>query len=311
MKKHKVKYKRKQILILSILAICCVSLTITLGKYVIEKVNDFYLRTKEFYFYSDKLKEDGAIYEINNWSGVDSYTITINMNSMENNLLVASYDISYDIEYECSSNAICQLSKTRGIIDAETNNDTFNVRITPNTQLTTGDVVWVKVTAIADAEYEKTITAEFSLVVGIEDLTYTIDDSSGSPYLEIDITNTLSYYTVRTAFGSYSVGDTIPGETYLTLSDAEKDNCYSALVTIEFDTDKLVIDTAGKEYQEAIEVLTQTATDSYTNNTYKVINSITLAMEAVSSTTVRLYKTDISADYTDNTDETIIKVTSQ
>ena len=90
-------YKKKQILLLLAIVLCSISFVIVFGRYVTNSVNNFFMRSKEFYFFSDKLSENLDIFQIENWSGVDDYTITINMNSRKNNLEVATYDIAYDI----------------------------------------------------------------------------------------------------------------------------------------------------------------------------------------------------------------------
>ena len=139
------KYKRKQLIILGLIVLNLISFIVIFGRYLTNTINDFFIRSKEFYFYSDKLSEDNSVYQVDNWSGVDDYIITINMNSNNNNIEVASYDIGYNISYKCTDNAICQLSKTEGIILANTNSDFFNLTITPNMQLNTGDKVVVEV----------------------------------------------------------------------------------------------------------------------------------------------------------------------
>ena len=126
MKKRK-KYKRKQIIILLLILLCVISFVIIFGRYVTNTINNFFLKSKEFYFYSDKLSEDNSVYQVDNWSGVDDYLITINMNSRENNIEAATYDIGYDISYTYSDNVICTISKTKGIIYADTNSDFFNL----------------------------------------------------------------------------------------------------------------------------------------------------------------------------------------
>ena len=285
-------YKKQQIIIVLVLALCCITLVSSFGRYVLNGINNFFVRTKEFYFYSDKLKENSAIYQIDNWTGIDPYTITINMNSMENNLKRATYDINYNISYTCTSNATCQLSKESGIISADTNSDYFNVVITPNTGLTTGDKVTVNIVATSATQYEKTLQARFTLVVGKESISYEIVDSESSKYLDLNITNTLSYYKVETAFDSYKVGDKIDVDTYLTLSDSNKEKCYSALITLKFDPNKVLLDMTNTNYLNA----TQTTTTKIDGSNY--INGMTFKVEPISSAVVRFYKIDTSKDYT-------------
>ena len=305
--KTKSIYKKQQVIILLVLALCFITLISAFGRYVLNGINNFFVRTKEFYFYSDKLKESLAIYQIDNWTGVDPYTITVNMNSMENNLKKATYDIGYGIAYECTSNATCQLSKTSGVISADTNSDYFNLIITPNTGLQTGDKVTVQITATSTAQYTKTLKARFTLVVGKESLSYEIVDSSSSQYLDLNITNTLSYYKVQTAFDSYNVGDKIDVDTFLNLSNENKEKCYSALITLEFDPKEILLDMTNTNYLNAI----NTTTTNIDGSNY--INSMTFKVEPISSAVVRFYKVDVNKDYTYPiiNSKSIIKVTTK
>lgn len=285
-------YRKKQILVLFAIVLCSISFVIVFGRYVTNSVNNFFLRSKEFYFFSDKLSENLDIFQIENWSGVDDYTIIVNMNSRKNNLEVSTYDIGYDISYTCSDNAICQLSKTSGIISSDDNTDSFNVTITPNTQLKTGDKVVVNITVKSKTDYIKTLKGRFTLVVGQEDLTYQITDKPNTPYAELSITNTLTYYIVEEAFGDYQRGYKIDIDTYLTLTEEEKAKCYSSIVTVAFDPEKVLLDNTSKSYQEALNTTIETIEQK------KYINSITLPIEAISSVNLRFYKVDTSQDYT-------------
>lgn len=285
-------YRKKQILLLLSIVLCSISFVIVFGRYVTNSVNDFFLRSKEFYFFSDKLSEKLDIFQIENWSGVDDYTITINMNSRKNNLEVSTYDIGYDISYTCSSNAICQISKTSGVISSDDNTDFFNVTITPNTQLKTGDKVIVNISATSKTDYVKTLKGRFTLVVGQEDLTYQITDKPNTPYAELSITNTLTYYVVQEAFGDYEKGYKIDIDTYLALTEEEKEKCYSSIVTVEFDPNEVLLDNASESYQNALNITTKTIEGK------SYINSITLPIEAISSVDLRLYKVNTSLDYT-------------
>lgn len=291
-KKKSIKTKKNKRILLFIILILFVLIASVFGKYITSSIHDFFLRSKEFYFYSDKLKEEGATYQVENWSGVDSYEIVVNMNSRSNNLNVTSYDIDYDITYSYSDNVICNISKTSGTIPASTNADSFNVVLTPNTALDTGDTVWVEITATSKGPYKKTITGRFTLVVGKENLSYAIEDSPNNPYLELKITNTLSYYTVNQAFGSHRVGDRITIDEYLSLSEEDKQKCYSARVNINFDPRNVLIDISNGTYKEGTNVTT-TKIDGYT-----YVNRFSLSIDAITSVNIRFYKTDITKDYT-------------
>lgn len=300
------KYKKKQIIILALIVLCLLSFVIIFGRYVTNTINNFFVRSKEFYFYSDKLSEDNSVYQVDNWSGVDDYVITINMNSNNNNIESATYDIGYNISYTCSDNAICQLSKTSGTILASTNSDFFNLTITPNTQLSTGDRVVVEVEVNSTAPYKKTLKGKFTLVVGKEKLSYQITDDEQSPYMILSMTNTLSYYTVKEAFGSYTIGQKIDIDTYLALTDEEKKKCYSAIVRIEFDPNEILFDVTNSAYADATNITTTTIG----GKTY--ISGFTISIDAISSREIRFYKVDVSQDYTyPNNNNSIVTITSE
>ena len=293
--RQKIIHNRKRFILICLLFIFLLPLTTSFGRYTLNNIKEFFNRSREFYFYSDKLGTDTPLFLIDNWSGVDDYTIIVNMNSRENNILGAKYDINYNISYTCSNNAICTLNKTAGVIPANKNTDSFNLIVTPNAKLDTGDEVRVVITATADAMYEKTITGEFVLRVGKEDITYKIEDSENSPYLNINITNTKSFYVVDEAFDSYKEKDSITIDQYLALSDENKNKCHSAVISIRFNPLLTVMDMTNPNYLNATQV------SNTTLNGYQYINGITFKMDAISSTTVRLYKTDVSQNYTDST----------
>ena len=297
--------KNKRIIILLIIFIIIACVITVFGKYATSSIQDFFFRSKEFYFYSDKLKAEGAEYQVENWSGVDNYEITINMNSRSNNLKVTPYDIDYDITYSYSDNIICDISKTSGTILADTNTDYFNILITPNARLDTGDTVWVEITATSKGPYKKTLTGKFTLVVGKENLSYEIEDVENRQYLELKITNTLSYYTVEQAFDNYSVGDRITSDTYQKLSPENKSKCYSARVNVEFDPNDVLIDVTDGVYKTGTDIET-TRIDNYT-----YINKFSLKIDAITSVKIRFYKTDVTKNYSYKGEGTpIIKVTT-
>ena len=293
--KQKIIHNRKRLILICLLFIFLLPLTTSFGRYTLNSIKEFFNRSREFYFYSDKLGIDNPLFLIDNWSGVDDYTIIVNMNSRENNILGANYDINYNVSYTCSNNAICTLSKTSGVIPASTNTDSFTLVVTPNAKLDTGDEVKITITATADAMYEKTITGEFVLRVGKEDITYKIEDSENSPYLNVNITNTKSFYVVDEAFDTYSIGDSLTIDQYLALSAENQNKCHSAIITIGFNPLSVIMDMTNSNYLNATKISTITL------NGYEYINGITFKIDAISSTTLRLYKADVSKNYTDST----------
>lgn len=305
MKRIKVKRFTKFQLIsfIIILALVLLPLSITLGRFVYNKVLDFYFSTKDFYFESDKLTRDGASYLLEHWNGVDPYNIVINLSSLKNNKLKSNNDITYEISYNCSSTVICNSNKDDGVIYASTNTDSFIITMTPNATFKDNDVALVNITAKSTSPYTKTLKAQFKLVVGTYGLSYEIDDSSNSPYLELRVTNTLDYYTVKEAFLDYKVGDQIDEVTYSNLSSQYKDKCASALVVLSFDPNIIYVDSNSTTYLNSYNI------KSTKINNFDYISGFTFKIDSTSSSVVKFYKKDAKKDYSDDLD--IINVSYQ
>lgn len=290
-KVHRIpKFKRKILIVLIILL--CLPISFTLGRFVYNKVLDLYFTSKNFFFESDKLTVDGAIYSLDYWNGVDPYNVVINLNSFKNNKLKSNSDITYEINYTCSSEIICNTTKDKGTIYSDTNTDSLTITMTPNSTFKDGDSVVLKVEAKSLSPYEKTLSAEFELVVGKYGLSHEIVDNENDIYLEFKVTNTLDYYTVKEAFEGYSVGDRISSDDYASLSTLNKDKCASAIVTLKFDPNVIYTDNNNSTFLNAYNVKTEKI------NNYDYINGFTFKMDSTSSTVVKFYKKDVSKDYT-------------
>ena len=268
---------------------------ITFGRYAYTEIKNFYYNTQKFYFNSDKLSDSGTIIEMTNWSGVGQYAITFNMNSYANNNLSSDVDIYYDISYNCSTNVNCDIVDDieSSMISKVTNVDSFTIIITVPTEniLKDKDVVELNVEVTSTSPYKKTLKGTFRLIVGHYGLSYEIDDSKDSPYLEVRITNTLDYYTVNEAFGSYDIGTQLDINTYQSLTEEQKDKCSSAMIELTFDPKKVLLDMTSEEYRNASLVKTTVI------NNYEYINFITFSIDALSSKQVKFYKIDTSKDY--------------
>ena len=292
--------------------------SITLSRYVYKVVRSAFLESKAFYFNSDKLSEDTAHFEANNWSGVDEYEITINLNSRKNNLEFATTDIDYKAKYTCrvyhadgteyanSTNLIdCIVSKnveTDGymygtILQSANNKDYFNITVKPkiNVTLDDDDYVFVTVEAESISPYKQTLRGEFKIIIGNMGMSYKIQDSNYSPYLEVIVTNTLNYYTVDTAFGAYAKDSTLTIYEYNGLSAEDKAKCHSMRITMSFNPNDVVMDTTTGMYLIAADNHQTTDTQK---NSYTYINSITFDIDAEESKVVKFYKTDASQNYT-------------
>ena len=167
--------------------------------------------------------------------------------------------------------------------------------MTPKTDanLQEGDSIWVEVSAKSTSPYKKTLTGKFVVVVGMYGLSYEIDDSADSPYLEVRITNTLDYYKVISAFDSYNVGDKIDISTYQALDDSKKVNCTSSVIHLSFDPNYVILDMTSHAYLSRYSVGTTALSDGY-----DYVNDITFGIDALSSNTIKFYKVNSSMDYT-------------
>lgn len=298
MKKIKVrKFSSKKYLIIVIgLCLLGASLTFSLARFVYTKVLDFYFSSKHFYFESDKLTVKEASYLLDHWNGVDPYNIVINVNSFKNNSLKSNTDISYNISYNCSSTVICDSNKNSGIIYSSSNTDSFIVTMTPNATFKDNDSVTMEIMAETTKPYKKKLSAQFKFVVGVYGLGHEITDSSGSPYLEVKVTNTLNYYTVREAFDNYNVNDRIDEATYSNLSEMNKAKCVSAKINFEFNPNTVYVDNNSTSFLNSYD------RKSIMIDKYEYVSNFSFDMESSSSTIIRLYKRDASKDYSNNSD---------
>ena len=124
--------------------------------------------------------------------------------------------------------------------------------------------------------------------------------------MELSITNTLSYYIVKQAFGSYSTGDKIDIDTYLALTQVQQQNCYSSIVTISFDPEDILIDLTSETFAKATDIQYKTIN----GNSY--VNEFTISIDAISSADLRFYKQDVTQDYTypNSSNNSIVTITS-
>ncbi len=292
--------------------------SVTFSRYVYSKVRSYYLNSKEFYFNSDKLAVDTAYFEASNWSGVDLYEITINMNSRKNNLEMSKVNIDYRISYEYSAfksdgteyeNSEDMLDFTISkdvaldgyaygtILQSANNKDYFDISIKPkqNVTLNNNDYIFITVTAESLSPYKQTLVGEFKIIVGSIGMSYKIEDSNYSPYLEVIVTNTLDYYTVDTAFGTYAAGSNITIAEYNALSAEQKANCHSMIITLDFNPNDVVIDTTTNMYLVAAAT---GETEDVLKNGYDYIDQISFKVDAEESKVVKFYKIDASQNYT-------------
>lgn len=289
---RKIKLKKKHIIIISIVLIV-LSITLSYGRFIYNGLRNYYLSTKSFYFNCDKMSDNESYYQLDNWSGVEPVTITFNMDSKKNNLVASPDNISYDIDYECSTNVTCLASKESGLIMNGTHTDSFTITMTPNTNLYEGDYIELEVSASATDPYTKTISGKIRINVGEIGLSYTIEDEPDRAYIDFKITNTLDYYKVLTPFGTHNQNDKIEISEYLSLSPENKRKCASAVITLSFSPNDLRLDMTNEAFLQALSTTTTVMSDGY-----DYINSVTFGVDALSSTSIRFYKLHTNNNYT-------------
>ena len=283
--------KKRKLVYITILVLVLLPFGITFGRYVAEKIKNFILSANNFFFNSDKLVENGTTYSINNWGGTSNIEIQFQLNNHQNNILTSDTDIEYSITYNCSQGVICSISSNGGVIQKEEMTDNITLLITPTVAFEDGESVTASVVATSSSPYVKTLSANFVITVGTRGINYSIEDKVGNPYLLFKITNTLDTYKVNEAFGSYSVGDLIPTSDYLALSEENKNKCSSALITLSFNPNVVIIDNTS-------DILKESTTTVTSINGINYINSITFKVDVLSSKEVRFYKMDSSQNYT-------------
>ena len=277
-KKHK---KLSVILILVVISLGSF-FVINYGRYVKNIIEVYYLRTKNFYFTSDKLTINGKIYEINPWGGTDTYPITINMSSLLNSLKGASSDIDYDIECSTSGNITCYFDRageteTSRTIGTDDHTDSFTVHVAPNGILRNGDEVKVMIKAKSTSPYVEELSATFRLIIGDYGLNYKIEDVAGQAYLNSIVSNTLDDATKLVS---------------LTITDPTS-------ISIDM-TDNILNGLSEKSNSnvEGYTVVSLNTTDLHgTTTTADYIKTITFKIKPKSSLLVKFYKNVPNNDY--------------
>lgn len=287
----KARFKYRRIILIVMLIIALFPVGVTFSKYIYDKIKYYILEANHFYFNSDKLEDKGITYNINNWGGVDSFNIQFELNNHKNNLLTSDSDIAYDVSVVCDNDVQCSISNDSGIIYKDEKTVSYDVIVNPLRVFDTGESVNVKIEATSSSPYVKTLSGDFVITVGKKGVSYEIVDEPFQPYFMFNITNVIDKYTVIKEFDNYKVGDVISISTYRDLSDSNKKNCVSAIITLEFDPNKVVIDTTSNIINNS------EITNTFVNGV-SYVSRIKFNVEATSSTSIRFYKKDKGIDYT-------------
>lgn len=287
------KYKRRSIIILCLL-VFFLFISFAFGRYIHNIISQYLLETKGFYFNSSILNVNGKNYNINNWDGVNTYTLTIDLNNRKNAERVTRTDISYTISVNCPSTVSCTLSKNSGIIRTEDETDSYQISVTPLQNFYANDTVLVETSVSSNLPYHKTMSAAYTIGVEKSNFSYEIEDSVNSKYLTIRFLNSISYYQVEEPFLNYNVGDQISLDDYNDLTDENKNKCFSAIVTLQYNPEKLFVDMMNSLYLHRL-------SDNYqeqTINGYQYVSKFSFKVNASSSSEIIFYKDDITRDYT-------------
>lgn len=268
--------------------------TVTYGRYIKNIINNYILEARAFYFNSTVLAVNGKNYSIVNWDGVNSYPLTIDLNNKKNALRHTTSDITYTVSYNCPNTVVCTVSKNEGTIRADDETDSYVLTVTPIQNFYEGDTVVVSTTVSSTFPYEKTMSATYTIGVQKSDFSYSIEDSVNSKYMVLKLINSISFYEVSQAFGDYSVGDHVSLDDYNTLTAAEKANCFSAIVTVQYDPHDLLVDMTSPLYLNRL----STNYQEITMDTFQYVSKFSFKMNASSSNDLIFYKDDPTEDYT-------------
>lgn len=287
------QHRKLSIVVLSSL-IFFLLLSITFGKYIYNVIDSYILETKGLYFNSSVLGVNTKEYIVNNWDGVNNYPLTVDLNNRKNSLKKTDSDIEYTIKLTCSEGIVCSASKNGGIFYKDADADSFEIIVDPVNAFNEGDKVEVKIDVVSTFPYKKTLSAKYTLVVETSMFTYNIEDAPKNNYIILNLTNSVTFYEVETAFGSYSVGDYIGLDDFALLSEADQAKCFSAIVTVNFNPVDLQLDMTANSYLHRLSNSQKTVAVSGYNYVYEY----QFKVPATSSEKIIFYKSDNTQDYT-------------
>ena len=278
-----------------VLTVATLFLLVTVfGKYIRNIINNYLLETKAFYFNSTVLSINGKNYSIVNWDGVNSYPLTIDLNNRKNDLRHTMVDITYDITYNCPNTVVCTLSKTNGVIHPNDETDNYILTITPVQNFHEGDTVVVSTYVESTSPYRKILFATYTIGVQSSDFSYSISDSVNAKFLTLNLVNAVPFYQASEDFGNYREGDHISLEEYSNLLTTDRNKCYSAIVTLQFNPNTLLLDMTNTLYLHRL----STNYQETTIGGYQYVSRFSFKVNASSSNEIIFYKTDLTQNYT-------------
>ena len=287
------------------------------SKYVIEEYHGYFLNSKHFYFSSNRLTEEHPLYQVNNWSGVGTFDISFNILSVKNSFVYSDYDIPYTVWFDCPTTVTCTVSDRTMFVHSEevysdsiytnvvytypaysgtvyttslTHSDAITLTVTPRRTFNENEHLVIKAYAESYEPYVKRLSADFEYIVGKQGVTYQIDDVANEPYLMLKVTNAISYCKVMQAFGNYTVDSLIDSTVYINLPDADKSKCVSQVISLDYSTNLLRLDTTSKLLDSA----------TYTTETLSgsdFIDHLVFNIGPLSTIGIKFYKVDPTANY--------------
>lgn len=302
------KHKKMSIIVLSSLIVFVLIATV-FGRYIHNIIQNYILETKNFYFNSSILNINGKNYSIMNWDGVNSYTLTIDLNNYKTDEIYTTSDIVYTIQVSCPDTVVCTLSKNGGVIHPEDATDSYQITVTPVQSFGENDSVTLTTSVESSTPYHKQMSATYTIGVERSDFSYEIVDAPNQKFLTINFTNAVSFYEVSEAFGDYAVGDFVSVDDYTRLSATDQAKCYSAIVSIRYNPRNLFVDMSNKYYINRLN-------SNYYEETIdgnQWVSGFSFKVNASSSSAINFYKDDITQDYTYPivNDTSVIQVTVQ
>ena len=285
----KIQENRKLSIIILVCLVIFLIISITFGRYVLNVIHNYIIESKGFYFNSTVLKLNGKSYSINNWDGVNSYTLTIDVNNRKNADVYTTSDITYDIYVVCPAGVVtCTASKQRGTIYKDDHTDSYTIVVTPQQTFEAGDTVSITTRVVSDFPYRKEMSATYHLGVQKANFSYSIDDAVGDKFLTLNLTNSIGYYDCG--------GNQTTIEQYNNMTPAQQANCYSAIVTLTFDPTDVLLDLTSNTFHNKL----STNYQEQTIGTNQYVKKYSFKVDANSNTKVIFYKTDIDQNYTYN-----------
>ena len=288
MKNWMLKHKKT---VLPVLLVFGLTIGYTAAKYIIEEFHSYYTNSKHFYFTSNILTKEESLYQVNNWIGMGSFTLSYDLFSKDNEYVYTDYDIPYETFFTCPEDLMCSIDKTTGTIYQASHSDTVTLSVSPTRPYQEGETMTIELMAKSTSPYVTELKAKFEYIVGKQGVTYEIEDQKNQAYLLLKVTSALSYCTITEAFSTYSVGDSIERSVYNTFTPEEKKKCHGQDVHLDFDPSILRLDTTSNILENA----TNTKT---TVGDYEFINHLDFNIAPMSTIAVKFYKQQPSMNYT-------------